>query len=244
MGLVGSIMSGALRAHNAAIARAVDDGDEFFLDAAAWDWSEELEAATDVITEELEALLESSELIPSFDQVSELQKPISDERWQTFFFKAVGRPIPGAEVLCPRTAAFIDSVPSVITAMFSILQPGKEIPAHVGPNKAVLRYHLPLVVPTGDVEVCGIRVGDERRAWHVGQGLVFDDTHEHEAWNLSDSVRVVLFLDVVRDVPIWLRPLVDGFGWLGARFHPSVDEIVEKSAGYCEDLIAARAAAD
>jgi beta-hydroxylase len=48
--------------------------------------------------------------------------------------------------------------------------------------------------------------------------LVFDDTVEHEAWNLSDRPRVVLLLDAVRpgatfeaDFP-GRRALLDYFG--------------------------------
>ena len=73
----------------------------------------------------------------------------------------------------------------------------KHVPAHRGPYKGVIRYHLGLVVP----EPAGsarIRVGDETRAWAEGESLVFDDSYNHEAWNDSDGDRVVLFLDVVR----------------------------------------------
>ncbi len=52
--------------------------------------------------------------------------------------------------------------------------------------------HLPLIIP----DACGIRVGFEQRQWHVGEVIVFDDTIEHEAWNLSDELRVVLIFDV------------------------------------------------
>src|SRR6185503_7920864 len=50
-------------------------------------------------------------------------------------------------------------------------------------------------VPPGDT---GIRVGGEVGRWHEGSSLVFDDTFVHEAWNLTDATRVVLFVDFVR----------------------------------------------
>ena len=83
------------------------------------------------------------------------------------------------------------------TAMFSILAPGKHIPAHSGPYKGVVRYHLGLKVPS-DREWCRIRVGDRSATWTEGRSLVFDDTYDHEVWNDTDEERVVLFLDVVR----------------------------------------------
>jgi aspartyl/asparaginyl beta-hydroxylase (cupin superfamily) len=54
--------------------------------------------------------------------------------------------------------------------------------------------HLPLLVPPG----CGFRVGGEVREWREGTAFVFDDTIEHEAWNNSDKLRVVLLFDVWR----------------------------------------------
>lgn len=48
------------------------------------------------------------------------------------------------------------------------------------------------MVPEGD---CALRVGPETRRWQAGQCIVFDDTTDHEAWNLTDSPRIVLLVD-------------------------------------------------
>ncbi|MGA7800188.1 MAG: aspartyl/asparaginyl beta-hydroxylase domain-containing protein, partial [Gammaproteobacteria bacterium] len=34
--------------------------------------------------------------------------------------------------------------------------------------------------------------------WREGGSLIFDDTYQHEAWNGTDKVRAVLFVDFVR----------------------------------------------
>jgi aspartyl/asparaginyl beta-hydroxylase (cupin superfamily) len=39
-------------------------------------------------------------------------------------------------------------------------------------------------------------VGNETRPWVPGKAWVFDDTIEHEAWNGSDKIRVVLIFDI------------------------------------------------
>ncbi|MGL5078248.1 MAG: aspartyl/asparaginyl beta-hydroxylase domain-containing protein, partial [Waterburya sp.] len=88
-------------------------------------------------------------------------------------------------------------IPGLKTAFFSILLPDKHIPEHRGPYKGVLRCHLPLKVPQAK-EQCGIRVAQEIRHWEEGKCLVFDDSYPHEAWNKTDEIRVVLFLDIVR----------------------------------------------
>ena len=102
------------------------------------------------------------------------------------------------------------------TAMFSILAPGKHIPPHDGPYKGVLRYHLGLLVPEPADQV-GIRVGGEIAHWHEGESLVFDDTYTHEAWNDTDGTRVVLFVDVIRELrgPMGVanRALIKAIGW-------------------------------
>jgi aspartyl/asparaginyl beta-hydroxylase (cupin superfamily) len=53
-----------------------------------------------------------------------------------------------------------------------------------------LTCHLGLVVTPGS----SLRVGPEVVTWQEGKCLVFDDSFEHEAWNRSDSERVVLLI--------------------------------------------------
>ena len=54
--------------------------------------------------------------------------------------------------------------------------------------------HLPRIVPPN----CRFRVGADTREWVVGEPWIFDDTIEHEAWNDSDRLRVVLIGDLWR----------------------------------------------
>ena len=73
-----------------------------------------------------------------------------------------------------------------------------------------MRYHLALKVPEPK-EKCGIRVADEVLHWEEGKGMMFDDSFPHEAWNKTDGVRVVLFMDIVRpmDFPLsWLNNIL------------------------------------
>ena len=77
-------------------------------------------------------------------------------------------------------------------AMFSLLAPRTRIPPHTGVANTRLVCHLPLIVPAN----CGFRVGETTREWRVGEAFVFDDTIEHEAWNDSDELRVVLIIDL------------------------------------------------
>jgi aspartyl/asparaginyl beta-hydroxylase (cupin superfamily) len=76
--------------------------------------------------------------------------------------------------------------------MFSLLAPRTRIPPHTGVANTRLVCHLPLIVPPD----CGFRCGATTRQWVVGETFVFDDTIEHEAWNDSGELRVVLIVDL------------------------------------------------
>jgi beta-hydroxylase len=82
--------------------------------------------------------------------------------------------------------------------MFSIFEPGKHLRPHRGPYNGVLRLHLGLIVPKAAPDAVAIRVADRLCHWEEGKVLIFDDAYEHEAWNHSDGVRVVLFVDFVK----------------------------------------------
>jgi len=80
------------------------------------------------------------------------------------------------------------------SVLFSLLRPGAHILPHHGFTNVRLICHLPLLVPAK----CGMRVGNETRPWHEGKLTIFDDSMEHEAWNSSDELRVVLLFDIWR----------------------------------------------
>jgi len=91
------------------------------------------------------------------------------------------------------------------TAFFSILSPGKHIGVHRGPYRGLLRYHLGLRIPE-PAGAAGISVGGEVAHWQEGGSLLFDDGYEHFAWNDTDGIRAVLFMDVERPLR---RPAAD-----------------------------------
>ena len=115
--------------------------------------------------------------------------------WEAFGLYAFGWRIAANCALCPETVRLVESIPGLQTAGFSRLGPQAHIRPHRGLDRGVLRCHLGLRVP----DDCGLRVGEETRQWRDGSCLVFDDTAEHEAWNRSETARVVLLLDFKRE---------------------------------------------
>jgi ornithine lipid ester-linked acyl 2-hydroxylase len=180
------------------IGRASLIGDAPFFSAAQFPWAKDLENNWRVIREELDQVLEHREDLPNFQDISPDQKHLSKgNMWKTFFFFAYGLDAPANAARCPRTLTLLKAIPGAQTAFFSILSPGMHIPAHCGPYKGVVRCHLGLIVPEPK-EQCRIRVADQIAHWEEGKAMFFDDTYEHEVWNDTGGVRVVLFMDVLR----------------------------------------------
>jgi aspartyl/asparaginyl beta-hydroxylase (cupin superfamily) len=178
--------------------------DEFF-EREHFPWFVNLEAKTDKIRDEALALLAGAgeairpyvRLDPGTPENS--WSPLDNSPdWSACFLWEYGKRHDEVCALCPETAAALARVPQnhvpgkAPSAFFSILRPGARIPAHTGVTNTRAIIHLPLVVPAG----CRFRVGGETRIWEEGRAFAFDDTIEHEAWNDSNDVRIVLIFDV------------------------------------------------
>ena len=183
-----------LDGHRAVIERFARDANRPFLDPAELPWVAELEASWQTFRRDLDDALAAREEIPGFGALSTRQARLAPKRWSSLLFRIYGRRVEENCARYPATAALLDRIPDMTTAMFSILGEGAHIPAHFGPFKGVLRYHLGLLVPPS----ARLRVDTETRAWAEGKSLLFDDTFEHEAWNPGPGNRVVLFVDVIR----------------------------------------------
>jgi len=165
----------------------------------------ELEQATAVIRAEFDALIaaEAAEMVPYIqypDRIPMRQwKDLNhNPNWTAIHLLQNGRRIDANARHCPKTLQAISAMdqPEVTgaspNAMFSLLAPRTRIPPHTGVANTRLVCHLPLIVPSQ----CGFRCGATTREWRVGEAFVFDDTIEHEAWNDSEELRVVLIIDL------------------------------------------------
>lgn len=89
----------------------------------------------------------------------------------------------------------------MVTASFSVLEAGGQIPRHTGMTKAMLTYHLALKVPTAR-EKCRMTIEDQGRThvmvWEEGQSFVFDDMYNHAVSNDTDENRYILLIQVRR----------------------------------------------
>lgn len=175
-----------------------------FYDAQKFTTLRTLEAAAQKIRLELEEVLRRpDEALQAYVNLPSGYQGIwhglnHSPSWSSYHFYQNGVKVEENCRRCPETTAAIESLTLVRMqahapeVFFSILEPGARIPAHYGLANYKLAVHLPLIIP----EDCAIRVGDITREWEFGQCLVFDDSFEHSAWNLSKSTRAVLILEV------------------------------------------------
>jgi len=134
--------------------------------------------------------------------------------WKTFALK-IGGFVRENCAQCPGTAGFLERIPGLFTAFFSVLDARQYIRPHWGYYKGFVRYHLGVTIPDDNAHrLCRLRVNAdpaqnacrdralienaETYYWRNGEGVMFDDTNLHDARNDSDEVRVVLFLDLYR----------------------------------------------
>jgi len=175
-----------------------------FFDRADFPWLDAMEAATNEIREEFIGILQAEEgftpyiSYPPGTPLNQWAELNNSPRWSAFHLYKMGMRVDANAAKCPKTMAALAAAPQpdqpgrTPSAMFSLLKPRTRIPPHNGVTNARLVTHLPLIIPEG----CGFRVGNETRVWVPGRAWVFDDTIEHEAWNDSDKVRVVLIFDI------------------------------------------------
>jgi aspartyl/asparaginyl beta-hydroxylase (cupin superfamily) len=176
-----------------------------FFERSDFPWLDAIEAATDEIRAELMGVLVSDReglepyiAYPEGVPLNQWKELNQSRRWSAYFLWNQSVPQPAHLARCPRTVEVLKRAPQcdvaarAPTAFFSILEPGTRIPPHTGVTNTRLTVHLPLIVPPN----CGFRVGSETREWVPGKAWVFDDTIEHEAWNLSDVPRAVLIFDI------------------------------------------------
>jgi aspartate beta-hydroxylase len=154
--------------------------------------------------------------VPRFHEIMKEQTAISandGHDWRLFILKAYGIENHRNMEACPVLTSLISASSDVLSASFSFMAPKKHIPAHRGPFRGVLRFYMPLVMPTDEdgSPAAVLKIDGAEYRLTDGQCMLWDDTYLHEVWNRSDEVRTVLLLDVRRpDMPFDML----AFSWI------------------------------
>lgn len=123
--------------------------------------------------------------------------PSMTATWSVYLFYHMGVDVETLASRCPRTSALLQSLPRLCVdypwgdVLFSRHSAKAHLRAHCSVDNLRLRCHLGVVVPPD----CEMRVGTELRTWREGEGLLFEDSFEHEVWNRSDAERLILIVD-------------------------------------------------
>jgi len=178
-------------------------GEKAFYDESQFKWADDLKKNWKTIQQELTQIIDLPASYtpnphwfaahPSYVNNESAKGKIS---WKTFELVFFGIKQKNHIEMCPQTWKTLSSVEGLITAQFSLLEPGTHVKPHKGYSRMVLRSHLALIVPeNGDM---ALRVDGITRQWVEGEVMVFDDSFEHEAWNFSEKRRAVLMFDFAK----------------------------------------------
>ena len=179
-------------------------GTSVFYDPNLLPISKDLKENFSVIRMEYDNIIKRYEDFAPFQHISPHQTYISnDDKWRLFFLKGAGIWFRRNCGQMPNTTKILKKHSYVISAYISVLGPHKKLNPHSGPYSGVLRLHLALDVP--EPQLCYISVGGQIGCWQEGELLFFDDTYNHFAVNDSDHKRAVLFMDILKPLPLHLR---------------------------------------
>ena len=173
-------------------------GNKPVLNNSEFKWSKLLEDNWQEMRNEAAALLANDKYLPDIEEIQPQEATLNkDNKWKTFFLYGFGIKANKNCIKCPATTKVLEQIPGMLTGFFSILYPGKHIPAHKGIFKGIVRTHLGLIVPENNGE-CRMKVANEIIKWENGKVVFFDDTYTHEVWNDTSGIRVVLLIDTIR----------------------------------------------
>jgi aspartyl/asparaginyl beta-hydroxylase (cupin superfamily) len=165
-----------------------------FIDNYDFEWAREFQENHDNIKNELKAYLTDSDLTSYFNSSmvnnTNAWRTISLKNWEVVLFKN--------HKFFEHTAKIINKYPEILSLSFNLLEPGGKILPHCGDTNGIYRCHYGIEIPSA-MPNCGFRVLDETRPWKEREWLIFMDAYNHEAYNKTESSRIIMVVDVLRD---------------------------------------------
>ncbi|WP_100551355.1 aspartyl/asparaginyl beta-hydroxylase domain-containing protein [Caedibacter taeniospiralis] len=163
-----------------------------------------LEDHFDEIKEEIDQLV-STRNLTAYKDIDPIRAKEVSENWKLYYVSFMWQINPHAQKDCPKLLELIKGMPDPINVTIAVLEPGVCLAAHQGPYAGILRYHLGITIPKNNPPF--IRVSDKTYTWKMGESIIIDDRYDHEVTNHSDSIRVILMVDIMRPMPFPLNYL-------------------------------------
>lgn len=164
-------------------------------EADAHPWHRELLDAAPAIAEEWSAFEAACGRLPRIEELLDEHQG-NEGSWRAGLLILRGRPVRPLADRFPAAVEALGHVDGLLYAIWSVLEPGVELREHTGPNAGVLRYHL-TVRSNPDA---ALSVGDRVVPYVAGEGVLFDDTAPHAAWNRGRTPRVSILCEILRPV--------------------------------------------
>jgi len=116
-----------------------------------------------------------------------------------------------AQKKMPTLMATLDKIhtenPNVLWSGLFSLEPSQNIAPHKDTYSNIVRYHLPILVPTNgkDNETLVMNVAD--KSFHIEEGMAFcfNGRHVHSVENNLSATRIHLIIDVVTERSIFVK---------------------------------------
>ena len=121
----------------------------------------------------------------------------ADKCWRVLHIMTARKFIPNFEKICPELYKILKDK-RVYNAFLSILDGKVNIPIHTGYSRALLRYHVGIVIPNENGKKSYIVCNNIKYEWSRGKGVIFDDMYPHYVENPCNSQRIVLYIDLIR----------------------------------------------
>jgi ornithine lipid ester-linked acyl 2-hydroxylase len=152
-----------------------------------------LETNYKTVLAELEEYLRKHQLQGHFNTTM-VDKPQS---WKVRSLRVWGVEMYDVQKHFQKTMVLVNAVPGVINVGFNILEPNTKIKPHSGDTNAIIRNHMGLKIPAS-APTCALKVKGEVQGWENGKVLSFIDAFQHEAWNSSNEIRIILLFDILK----------------------------------------------
>ncbi len=120
--------------------------------------------------------------------------------WRFLSVSVGGKFGPQIEQMLPALTSLVKKHgDKIMTCAISMLPPHVKITPHIGYSKSIIRYFLPIELPT-QPNACFLCLNGAAHGWQLGKSFCFDDCFTHSVHNDSDQRRIVVFMDIVREI--------------------------------------------
>lgn len=135
--------------------------------------------------------------IPYNEYISRDYDKDTGKGWKTLPLKLEGQLTRIGKLHCPLISELIN-ISNIRNATISILEGKRHIPIHCGYFKGYIRYLFCVIEPKKNHSF--IYINKKKYIFKENEGILWDDLFPHEVYNMSENIRVCIYLDILREL--------------------------------------------